>query len=196
MSSRDDEVYAALARGFGSLGLRWYVFGAQAAIIHGAVRFTEDIDVTVDPAGVAPSVLVAALRAEGFSPRVDDDEFIAQTRVIPVTHEPTGVPVDIVLAGPGIEDLFFDGARPTMIGNTTVPVARAEDLVAMKILAGRPKDIEDCTAIIAAAAEHFDERRTRGLLEALEQALDQSDLLPAFAECRQRAALARRRGTT
>ncbi len=195
MPSRDDDVYAALARAFGSLGLRWYVFGAQAAIIHGAVRFTEDIDVTVDPAGVAPSVLVTALGAEGLLPRFDDDEFIAQTRVIPVTHEPTGVPVDIVLAGPGIEDLFFDGARPTMIGNIAVPVARAEDLVAMKILAGRPKDIEDCTAIIAAGAEHFDEERTRSLLGALEQALDQSDLLPAFEECQKRAALARRRGT-
>jgi hypothetical protein len=195
MSSPDDEVYAALARGFGSLGLRWYVFGAQAAIIHGAVRFTEDIDVTVDPGDVETSVLVTALRAEGFVPRVDDDEFISQTRVVPVTHATTGVPVDIVLAGPGIEDLFFEGARPTMIGNTAVPVARAEDVVTMKILAGRPKDIEDCTAIIAAGGEQFDDRRTRGLLEVIEQALAQSDLVPAFEECLERAALARRRGT-
>jgi hypothetical protein len=192
MSAAHAEIYAALARGFGKLDVRWYVFGAQAAIIHGAVRFTEDIDVTVDLGDVATASLVDVLRAEGFAPRIDDDAFIAHTRVLPVVHSPTGVPVDIVLSGPGIEEHFFEGASPVVIGTTAVPVARAEDLVVMKILAGRPKDLEDCTALIAAGGEQFDMRRTRSLLELLEQALDQSDLLPALEVCRERATLARR----
>jgi len=32
---------------FGQTGCHWYVFGAQAAIIHGASRLTADVDVTV-----------------------------------------------------------------------------------------------------------------------------------------------------
>lgn len=187
MSSPDAEIYAALARCFAALGLRWYVFGAQAAIIHGAVRFTEDIDITVDPGEHPTEQLVSALRSNGFTPRIEDDAFVAQTRVLPVIHDGTGVPLDIVLAGPGIEELFFEGARSVSIGGTEVPVASAEDLVAMKILAGRAKDLDDCVAIMTARAERFDLGRTRRLLELLEEALDQSDLLPTFEQCRQRA---------
>ena len=44
MSSADAEVYAALSRVLSLLGVRWYVFGAQAAILYGAARFTEDIE--------------------------------------------------------------------------------------------------------------------------------------------------------
>jgi hypothetical protein len=44
MSSADAEVYAALAQVLSRLGVRWYVFGAQAAILYAAARFTEDIE--------------------------------------------------------------------------------------------------------------------------------------------------------
>jgi hypothetical protein len=52
MPSPDVEVYQALLAVFGELGSAWYVFGAQAAILHGALRFTEDIDVTVVPGDI------------------------------------------------------------------------------------------------------------------------------------------------
>jgi len=70
MPSADAEVYAALGRVLAPLGLRWYLFGAQAAILYGAARFTEDIDVTVELGIVAPAVLVAALESEAFVLRV------------------------------------------------------------------------------------------------------------------------------
>ena len=167
MSSRDADVFAALASCFASLGVRWYVFGAQAAIVHGAVRFTEDIDVTVDPGELSTRDIAAALGAHGFALRIDDDDFVARTRVLPILHEVSGVPLDVVLAGPGIEELFFDGASLVTIGATEVPVARAEDVVAMKVLAGRPKDLEDCVAILAAQGERFDVGRAQMLLELL-----------------------------
>jgi hypothetical protein len=43
------ETLRSLRASFDALGLRWYVFGAQAAILHGVARATADIDVTVDP---------------------------------------------------------------------------------------------------------------------------------------------------
>ena len=42
------------------------------------------------------SALVSALVSGGFTPRISDGEFIDQTRVIPVLHESTKTPVDIV----------------------------------------------------------------------------------------------------
>ena len=40
MPSPIGEVLAALVACFDSLGVRWYLFGAQAAIYHGVVRLT------------------------------------------------------------------------------------------------------------------------------------------------------------
>lgn len=192
MSSADAEVYAALGRVLNPLGLRWYVFGAQAAILYGAARFTEDIDVTVELGTVAPAVLVAALEEQGFVARAKDDDFIAQTRVIPLLHEATNTPIDVVLAGPGIEEVFFDGRRQLDIEGVLVPVACPEDLVVMKVLAARPKDLEDVVAVLA-AQDHFDQERARWLIELLEQALDQNDLSPSFERCVASAARARSR---
>jgi len=100
-----------------------------------------------------------------------------------VVHEPTQMPVDLVLAGPGIEEMFFERVAQVDIEGRRIPVACAEDIVTMKILSARPKDLEDATAIVMAQADHFEEQRVRHLLGLLEQALDQSDLLPAFEAC-------------
>ena len=88
------------------------------------------------------------------------------------------LPVDVVLAGPGLEDLFFSRAEEHNIGGVRVPVAAAEDIVTMKILAGRPKDLDDVAVIVRARS--LDSDRVRSTLSRLEQALDRRDLVPEF----------------
>src|SRR5262245_33148239 len=132
MALPDVELYRALSLAFSSLGIPWYVFGAQAAILHGALRFTEDVDVTVLPGGVGQRALAEALARHGFSLRVvDADDFVEKTRVMPLLHAATGIPVDVVLGGPGLEELFLERARPTDVGGVVVPVAAPEDLIVM-----------------------------------------------------------------
>ena len=126
MPSPDAELLGALKSALGSLGVRWYVFGAQAAILHGAARFTEDFDVTVELGALPTASVVAAFVQAGFAPRCADAAFVEQTRVVPFVHEPTGIPVDVVLAGPGIETEFLDGAVDRTVEDVTVPVARAD----------------------------------------------------------------------
>ena len=41
------ELLGGLRDAFEPLGVRWYLFGAQAAILHGAARLSADVDVTV-----------------------------------------------------------------------------------------------------------------------------------------------------
>jgi hypothetical protein len=179
----DSDVYASLRRAFEELHARWYLFSGQAAIIHGATRFTEDIDITVDLGEKGQAALVKALGTQGLSMRVHDDDFIEQTRVLPVIHEASTIPVDIVLAGPGIEEMFFERVVSVDVEGQRVPVACAEDIVVMKVLSGRPKDLDDVGAIAAAQGDALDAGRVRKLLALLEEALDQSDLLPAFEAC-------------
>lgn len=176
--SRLDKALASLSLAFASIGVRWYVFGAQAAIFHGVTRATADIDVTVDPAGRTTAEIAAGLGKHGFRLRIEDHAFVEQTRVLPAVHE-TGVPVDVVLAGPGIEELFFERAVERTIATRSVPIASAEDIIVMKVLAGRPKDLDDIEAIVQVKRD-LDVEVVRETLRMLEQALDQSDLIPIF----------------
>jgi hypothetical protein len=181
------EVVAALDASCGAIGVRWYLFGAQAALLYGSARLTADVDATVLLGDVSTETLVEALKTEGFELRIDDPEFVAATRVIPVVHGPTGLPADIVLGGPGLEELFLARAHTRSVGGAPVPVVAAEDLVAMKILAGREKDRQDIVAILRAGRGTLDLSAIRATIEMLESALAQSDLMPLFEELQRRA---------
>jgi hypothetical protein len=62
----------------------------------------------------------------------------------------------------------------------TVPVASAEDVVTMKVLGGRAKDLDDAAAILRAQRRALDLDRVRETLRQIEQALDRSDLVAAL----------------
>lgn len=171
---------AACAAGFADLGVRWYLFGAQAAFFYGASRLTVDVDITVALEGCSLREISAALSRHDVRPRIDDDDFIERTRVLPVIHTPSRIAGDIVLAGPGLEEGFMARAQVRDVLGVRVPVAAAEDLVVMKVLAGRAKDIEDVKSVVAAQGVSLDLGEIRETLRLVEEALGQSDLLPVF----------------
>lgn len=176
----------------GTLGVRWYLFGAQAAILYGVARLTADVDVTVQvPADHPVPTWMPTLAAHRFEPRFADPAFLAQTRVLPLVHEPTGLPVDLVLAGPGLEEEFLERAGRVAVDDVLVPVVDVSDLVVLKVLAARAKDLEDVATLLRVQRERIDDVRVRHVLAMLETALGQSDLLSEFERLQ---AAARRHG--
>lgn len=115
----------------------------------------------------APDHFARDMLAAGFSLRVSDPDFVRRTRVMPFVHEPTGMPLDVVLAGSGLEDEFLRRAVPTDIGETRVPVIELSDLLIAKILAGRPKDMDDSRALWQLHQQKMDPRRIRDILQQL-----------------------------
>lgn len=175
------EVLADLARAFGAIGVRWYLFGAQAAILYGAARLSADVDVTVALGDRTIGDLITALDAAGFEGRIGEPAAFAESnRVLPVAHRPTRMPADVVLAGPGLEERFLARAEARTIEDVTVPVASAPDLVVMKVLAGRPQDLDDAIAVLHVQGEALDVGLARATLRDLERALDRGDLVPTF----------------
>jgi hypothetical protein len=179
------ELLVALSHVLSSWG-PWYVFGAQAVVVYGVPRLSADVDVTIQLTPDTPLVFVDAMRTAGFEPRVTDPQFIERTRVMPFVHAATGLPLDVVLAGTGLEDEFLRRARLVDIAGTKVPVLDPEDLIIAKVLAGRPKDIDDATALWRLHGPRLDGVRIRFILTQLEEALSQSDLVPAFDVIAQR----------
>lgn len=187
MRSPVGHLLADLAPALAEIDAAWFLFGAQAAIRYGVARLTADVDVTARLApGTSAEQMAGALERHGFSRRFAGQDFMAKTRVAPFVHDATAMPVDIVIAGPGLEDQFLVRAVSTDIEGIRVPVATAEDVVVMKVLAARPKDLEDVVAILASAAA-FDAAYARTTLQMLSDALGQSDLVPAFDTARAKA---------
>jgi hypothetical protein len=176
------ELLRALSGVLGRLRVGWYVFGAQAVLHWGRPRFTQDIDVTVQLGSVQTSHLVEELQKAGFALRVEGTPaFIRQTRVLPLEFGSSGWALDVVLGGPGLEEEFQQRAVPVEVApGVTVPIISAEDLVVTKVLAGRPKDLEDVRGILLAQSNGLDTGAVRRLLGQLESALGVSDLVPVF----------------
>jgi hypothetical protein len=143
------DLLADLARAFDALGMAWYLFGAQAAIVYGVARLTADVDVTVRvPAGTTTGQWLEVVERHGFERRFADPAFVAATRVLPVVHLASGLPVDLVMAGPGLEDEFPARAVTREIDGVAVPIVEVSDLVILKVLAGRPKDADDVAMLV------------------------------------------------
>jgi hypothetical protein len=175
------DLLADLARGLGSLGVSWYVFGAQAVLIWGRPRLTADVDVTVRLGAHSTEQLLDHVSRAGFGLRFPTTTaFVRDTRVLPLVHARSGMAVDVVLAGPGLEELFLARAVAVAIGGTSVPVIAPEDLVVTKILAGRPKDLDDVAGILHERGGQLDIAQIDDTLHLIEDALGQSDLRRQF----------------
>ena len=171
MPSPFAEVLSSLRSTFESLELGGYVFGAQAALVHGAVRITADVDLTVLLGDFTTETLVEALEAQGFELRGVETDFVRETRVLPLVHLETGVNADVVIGGLSIEESFRSRAEPADLGGTIVPVAAAEDVI----------------AIIAAQGPSLSFVRIRGTLELFEKALGRRDLVIELERARAEA---------
>lgn len=159
---------------------RWCVFGAQAVIAYGVPRLSADVDVTLALVPDLPERFVHEMESAGFDLQVQDTDFVRRTRVIPFVHRATAVPLDVVLAGSGLEDDFLSRARIRDVGGTAVPLIDLGDLVVTKILAGRDKDLGDAAALLRLRRSEVDLVRVRSTLQMLEEALGQSDLVSAL----------------
>jgi hypothetical protein len=98
----------------------------------------------------------------------------------PFRHRPTGVRLDVVLSGAELEEEFLRRAIDVNVKGKLIPVISPEDLIIVKTLAGRAKDIEDIKGVLAAKRATLDVERVRTILRILETALTRGDLLPEF----------------
>lgn len=175
------ELLIALKKILGPRRIRWYLFGAQAALVYGSARMTMDVDVTISVTQERVRPLVAALLKGGFASRTDDlDAFFTRSRVIPLAHKRTRMPLDLVVARDSLEATFLERARPIDIGGVRVPVISPEDLVVAKLFAGRPRDLGDVRSVLGAMGDSMDLRYIRALLGQLDEAEDRADLLPTL----------------
>ncbi len=174
-----------IASALNPLRVRWYVFGAQAVVAAGAVRATADIDITTED--VPPARLVKALARAGFELRsgIDDlESVLEELRVVPLQHKASGFQLDVVRAGPGLEEQMLERAIVRKVGNTRIPFIETNDLITLKVLAGREKDLEDVRTLLRLDLAEVKVDTVRRRLREIEQLLDDSTLVAVFDRLR------------
>ncbi|MGH9845771.1 MAG: nucleotidyltransferase, partial [Blastocatellia bacterium] len=121
--------------------------------------------------------LVPTGEAYGLTPRMTDAiEFTRTRRVLLLEHSPTGVAVDISCGALPFESEMMARARSLKIGTLEFKVAAPEDLIVMKAVAHRPKDIADIEAILNIQA-NLDFESIRFWVSQFAEALEMPEMM-------------------
>lgn len=140
-----EAVLAEIAGHLVRLGRPFALVGGLAVSLRAEVRFTRDVDLAIaatDDADVEQ--LVHTLRGVGYYP-IATVEHRERLRLSTVRlASPAGVVVDLLAASSGIEAEVVARATPIDFGEIgAIPVARAEELLAMKVLSMTERRLQD-----------------------------------------------------
>ncbi len=157
--------------------LRDAVIGGVAASFLGRPRVTRDIDALISLDEKRWKVFLSAGAQFGFIPRRRDTLRLArEMRVLMVHHEPSGIDTDIVLGSLPFEQETVARAVPVTVGDVSIPLPTAEDLIIMKAVAHRPRDLADIESIID-TQPGLDLRRVRRWVRNFSSALEMPEIL-------------------
>ena len=138
-----------LAQELGKNSIPYMVVGGQAVLLYGEPRLTRDIDLTL---GLTPDNLSKVERVVqkiGLRILVDDPEdFVQKTWVLPAFDEESGFRVDFIFSWTPYEKEALQRAKKVTVKGYPVRFASPEDVIIHKMLAGRPRDIEDVGSIL------------------------------------------------
>ncbi|PKN67448.1 MAG: hypothetical protein CVU54_17035 [Deltaproteobacteria bacterium HGW-Deltaproteobacteria-12] len=127
----------------------YMLIGGQAVLLYGEPRLTRDIDVTlgVDVDKIEDIISAVSRLSLKILPENIED-FVRKTMVLPAIHEDTGIRVDFIFSFSPYERQAIARAKKIRMLEQNVCIAAPEDVVIHKIVAGRPRDMEDIRGIL------------------------------------------------
>lgn len=159
----------------------YMVIGGLANIIWGEPRATLDIDVTVwalDPQ--IPDVV--DMLGRHFTILVEQPgEFIDETRVLPL-ESANGVRIDVIFGLLSFEQDAIARAVTVQVAGVAVRVCTAEDLILMKIVSDRERDLADARGIIRRRIAQLDRGYLEPRIRELSQLLERPDIEKRWRE--------------
>jgi hypothetical protein len=138
-----------------SLNRGFALVGGLAVSIRGEVRFTRDVDLAVDcESDKITEDLVRDLVARGYEIAAIVEHDVVSRLATVRLRSGAQINIDLLAASSGIEPEIIDSATGVEIEEIgTIPVARAEDLLATKLLSmskRRPQDLVDARGLVGA----------------------------------------------
>jgi len=142
----------AIVRWWRAAGVRGIVIGGVAASILGRPRLTRDVDGLVLLEEERWEQFVAKAARFGLAERIPEAlAFAREARVLLLRHESSQIDVDISMGALPFEEDAIARKISKRLGRLTIPLPTPEDLIIMKAVAHRPRDLADIEGILAGA---------------------------------------------
>jgi predicted nucleotidyltransferase len=174
MSSLDGAL-AELASALRDLEIPYAVIGGLAVSLWGEVRATLDVDLAVWVEAERIDATIVALSRRFEAIPKDPKLFVRETHVLPVVTS-QGVRADIVFGVLPVEKELVGRARPKALAGGEVRVASVEDLILMKLISERERDLEDARKLLRRHRGTIDREYLRERLEGVAEGLGRPDI--------------------
>lgn len=161
MPARGASTYEALFRILNRSRVRYLVVGGVAVVLHGVPRMTVDLDVMPDFESRNMRRLAKALGRAGLKPSIPEPaEAIAdpanrlrwkrEKGMVVLSFEDARDPlkvVDVFVVHPIPFRTAYARRQMIRLDTTSVPLAHPRDLIRMKRMAGRDRDLADIASL-------------------------------------------------
>lgn len=135
------------------------LIGGWAVAAWGRVRVTRDLDWLADIPPSRRKEALAALTAFGKPewrpPGQDDPVAGGLIRVVPKREADAAI--DVVLVAGAADRIALSRCVPVDLGAGSLPAVRPEDIIAMKLQAGGPVDLDDARGLLQVQTGRLDE---------------------------------------
>ena len=148
------------------------IIGGIAVGLLGKPRFTADVDAMFLLSIQDIPRFLELANEEDIVPRtLNVEEFARKSRVLLLKHEPTNTEIDVSLGVLPFEEEMVERGEIKSFANLSIRLPTPEDLIIMKAIAHRPKDLEDTRTLVdkyPALDHHRIERWVKDFAQALE----------------------------
>jgi len=152
------------------------IIGGIAASLLGKPRLTADLDAVLIINIQDLPRLIATAAQQNIIPRIPDVEnFAFKNRILLLRHQPSATNVDISLGILPFELEMVERSVIVEVSSLKLRLPTPEDLIILKAVANRPKDLEDIQAI-AASHPDLDQERVQCWVEQFGEALNLPNL--------------------
>jgi predicted nucleotidyltransferase len=155
---------------------RGVIIGGIAVSLLGKPRFTADVDALFLLSTQDIPQFLEIARAENIIPRIQNaEEFARKSRVLLLKHLPTETNIDISLGILPFEEEVVERGNTITFANLSARLPTPEDLIILKAVAHRPKDLDDIR-VVAQNFPNLDIQRIEQWVKAFSEVLEQPDL--------------------
>jgi len=177
-----EELIAATAVALNEKRIPYMIIGGQAVLLYGTPRLTRDIDITLGIGVERLLEIVEVTRALKLKILPQDyKDFVQKTYVLPTEDPTSAIRVDFIFVFTPYEKQAIERAKVITIGGTAVQFASVEDMIIHKVIAGRPRDLEDARSMII-KHPNFDAGYVRRWLKEFDKTVEGQGLSKRFKE--------------
>lgn len=148
--SRLWEILSRITRELDQEKVPYMLIGGLAVLRYGEPRFTKDVDLTVGLDEREATRVLAAMKRAGLSCIAErPEQLVMRSFFLPFVEDSTRITIDVAFGRTVFEVEALAKSKTVRINGESVRVCSPEHLIVHKIIASRPRDLDDVRGILA-----------------------------------------------